>query len=149
MKICEKYPIIGQFARFVVIGVLNTSIDLAVLNFLMFATGHSEGYYYSVFKAASFSAAVITSYFLNKHWAFGDKGKRKEIHKISQFMAVSIIGALINVGVASSVVLFLKPQLIEILPFSNQLWGNIGALCGTAIGLIWNFLGYKFIVFKK
>ena len=75
--------------------------------------------------------------------------EKKEVQKMSQFVAVSVIGALINVGVATAVVELIKPGLISALPLTDELWGSIGALCGTAIGLIWNFLGYKFIVFKK
>jgi len=142
MNLTQKYPIIKQFIRFAMIGVINTGVDLLVLNFLMFVFDKSEGIHYSLFKAISFSVAVISSYFLNKYWAFEDSGKKQEMRKISQFIAVSIIGALINVGTATLVVEFIKPQMINVLSLTNQLWGNIGALCGTAIGLIWNFVSF-------
>lgn len=32
---------------------------------------------------------------------------------------------------------------------TDGIWINIGALSGTAVGLIWNFIGYRFIVFKE
>jgi hypothetical protein len=28
-------------------------------------------------------------------------------------------------------------------------WANIGLAMGTLLALVWNFIGYKFIVFKK
>lgn len=153
MKIWEKYPIIKQFVRFGIIGVINTGVDLLILNLLMFIFDKQEGIEYTVFKTISFTVAVVSSYFLNKYWAFEDKNRKEEVKKFSQFITISIIGAFINVGIASLVVNFLVPSVItSLLPLSfmtDQLWGNFGALCGTAIGLIWNFLGYKFVVFKK
>jgi len=67
-------------------------------------------------------------------------------------MIVSIIGMIINVSVATLTITYLKDPINSIVNLSimtDQIWVNLSALCGTAIGLIWNFLGYKFIVFKK
>ena len=148
-KITRKYPVIGQFLRFGLIGGMNTGVDLVILNLLMFSTGLYEGQPYSVFKAISFCFAATFSYFMNKNWAFRDKSKEKNISKFSQFFAVSLIGAIINVTIASLVVNYIKPMINFDNIISDPLWGTIGALCGTAIGLIWNFMGYKLIVFKK
>lgn len=150
-KIIERYPIIGQFVRFAMIGGLNTGIDLIILNILTIATGLKEGTAFAIFKGISFAAAATFSYFMNKYWAFKDTSKSQEGRKFSQFFIVSIIGALINVGIASLVVNMIKPALggTLIVPLNDQLWVNVAALSGTAIGLFWNFLGYKFIVFKK
>lgn len=148
-KTTRKYPVIGQFLRFGVIGGMNTGVDLVILNLLMFSTGLYEGQPYSVFKAISFCCAATFSYFMNKNWAFKDNSKEKNISKFSQFFAVSIIGAFINVTIASLVVNYIKPMTNFDGIISDPIWGTIGALCGTAIGLIWNFTGYKIIVFKK
>lgn len=151
MKIQEiliRFPFIKQIIKFFAVGVMNTGIDLVVLNALMFASGETQGVYYSFFKALSFFAAVVFSYYINKNWTFRDSSSSDSQKKFYQFIAISIIGAFINVGVASLVVNFIKP-MIGLGFLTGQLWGNIGALCGTAIGLFWNFVGYKFIVFKK
>lgn len=147
----KKYPAIGQFLRFAVIGFMNTGVDLIILNLLMFATDLKQGTPYAVFKATSFIAAATFSFFMNKHWAFRDRSRTKQAKKFSQFFAVSVIGALVNVGTASLVVNIIAPAFDHkiIIDLSPQLWGNVGALCGSAMGLVWNFLGYKFIVFKK
>jgi len=149
-NILEKYPVIGQFFRFGLIGGMNTGVDLVILNILIFSTGQYEGAAYSAFKAISFAAAATFSYFMNKRWAFRDDSKEKEVRKFSQFFIVSIIGAVINVTVATLVVMYLKPVIgADFLFLNDKLWGSVGALFGTAFGLIWNFLGYKFFVFKK
>jgi len=147
-KLLNHFPAIEQFAKFFVVGVMNTGVDLVILNILMFTTGLAQDLPYSFFKATSFLAAVIFSYYINKHWTFQDKSKKDTEKKFYQFIGVSIVGAIINVTVATIVVSILRP-MIGTEAISGQLWGNIGALCGTAIGLIWNFIGYKFWVFKK
>jgi putative flippase GtrA len=147
-KIFERFPIVEQIAKFALIGVMNTLVDLGILNVLMYLSSHAEGPYYSLFKTISFTGAVIFSYNLNKRWTFKDISDNERAKKFTQFLLISVIGAIINVSVATLVVVYIKPLVT--LPFLNaQLWGNIGALGGTGVGLIWNFLGYKFIVFKK
>ncbi len=150
-KILKQYPFIGQFVRFGLIGGLNTGVDLIILNILMFSFSIFEGTGYSVFKATSFCFAATLSYFLNKYWAFKDSSEDHKAIQFSQFFAVSVVGAIINVSIATLIVTFIKPALGGelIIPINDQLWGTIGALGGTAIGLIWNFLGYKLLVFKK
>lgn len=143
-----RFPFIQQFAKFFIVGIMNTGVDLTILNILMFTTGQSQGVAYSFFKALSFFAAVIFSYFINKHWTFQDKSHTDNDKKFYQFIGVSLVGAAINVTVATLVVSFVQPMFANIA-IGGQIWGNIGAICGTAIGLFWNFVGYKFWVFKK
>lgn len=142
-----------QFIKFALIGVLNTGVDLVILNAETIITGIKDGSGYAVQKGLSFLVAVTVSYFLNKHWAFQDKSKEEEGKKFSQFLFISIIGMLINVSVATITVTYLKDPINGILGIkflmNDQLWVSIGALAGTAIGLIWNFTGYKLWVFKK
>ncbi|MDZ7612108.1 MAG: GtrA family protein [Candidatus Moranbacteria bacterium] len=149
----KKYPVVGQFLRFGLIGGMNTGIDLVILFILMSISGITAGIGYAVFKTISFSAAATFSYFMNKTWAFKDNSQKKQVQKFSQFFTISIIGAGINVGTATVVVTYLKPLIgitdLGAIALTGEIWGIIGGLCGTAVGLMWNFLGYKFIVFKK
>jgi|AntRauTorckE6833_2_1112554.scaffolds.fasta_scaffold29045_2 putative flippase GtrA len=144
---------IKQFLKFAMIGVFNTLVDLAVLNAETIISGVTEGSGYAIQKGLSFMVAVTVSYFLNKHWAFQDKSKKEEGKKFSQFLFVSIMGMLINVTVATVTVTYLKEPVQDLINISllqgDQIWVSIGALAGTAIGLIWNFVGYKIWVFKK
>ena len=127
-----------QIGKFAVVGILNTVLDFAVLNTLISVSGISEGSMASAFKGVSFIIAVVNSYYWNKHWTFSFKGKVER--EFLQFLVVSLIGFGINVGVFSFVV--------NVLGSGGPLWANLGALAGTAVSFTWNFLGYKFIVFK-
>lgn len=148
----NRYPVIKQFAKFALVGVMNTAVDLIVLNIETITTGIKEGSGYAIQKGISFLVAVTFSYFLNKHWTFRDQSQENEGKKFSQFFLISIMGMFINVTVATITVTYLKDPVNSLTGLSfltDQVWVNLGALSGTAIGLLWNFVGYKFIVFKK
>lgn len=138
--------LVRQVSRFIVVGVINTAVDLIVLNILIHTTGRGlhGGAYYSVFKGCSFVVATINSYFMNKYWTFAGAGGNNRLIEMSEFIIVSVVGFFINVVVASSVVTWIPPVL-----GLDKYWPSFGALCGTAVGLIWNFLGYKLVVFEK
>ncbi|MCR4260862.1 MAG: GtrA family protein [Candidatus Colwellbacteria bacterium] len=135
--------ILWQMAKFIVVGGLNTFLDFAVLNLLITATGVAAGGTFSFFKAISFSIAVMNSYLWNKYWTFEvGKGNKAEF---MEFILVSLVGLGINVGSASLLVNFVSP-LFGLGPVN---WANLSALIATFLGLVWSFLGYKLIVFKK
>ena len=157
--ISQKISFIWQVAKFGVIGVLNTFVDLGILSLLTIAIRSSYGIdskitifesalititFYSIYKAISFIIANINSYYWNKYWTFEQNAEKKSSTEFLQFFIVSIVGFLLNVFVASAVFTITPPDGLT----SDQ-WGLIGALTGTGAGLVWNFLGYKFIVFKK
>jgi len=130
--------------RFVIVGLINTALDLAVLNSLIFLTHLGRnGLWFSVFKSISFMVAVANSYVINHSWTFGGRGGRRSLTQASQFLVVSLVGAFINVTSASYVATF-----VPAIPGLESYWPSVAALAGTACGLASNFLGYKHIVFS-
>lgn len=73
---------------------------------------------------------------------------RRTSREFLQFLVVSVIGFFINVGTASLVVNVIGP-IGPVGGVSPVLWANIGAVIATLASMTWNFLGYKFIVFKN
>jgi len=140
----KKIPVIFQLAKYFTVGIANTVVDLGILSLLILISGIAQGIAYSVFKGISFVIAVIHSYFWNKSWTFGATKTTKTKQEFSQFFIVSIIGFAINVGIASVVVNVIGTRF----GISRELWATIGAAIGSVIGLAWNFVGYKLIVFK-
>ena len=132
-----------QFAKFVEIGVLNTLIDFGVLNLLVQITGITGGWDIAPLNAISFSCAVINSYFWNKIWTFETKEGSGKV--FLQFLAVSIVGTIINTGIIVAGTGLFAP----LFGLSSGLWMNMVKLAATMISMIWNFIGYKYIVFKK
>lgn len=144
-KLLERFPIIKQLAKFVVVGGLNTGIDFLVLNIEMFLTGITSGPWMLIMNSVSFSVATVNSYYFNKYWTFQDKNAQSQTFQFSQFLIISIIGISINGGVVYLITTFIPPMF----GIGPQLWANLAKVAATGLSLIWNFLGYKFIVFKK
>ena len=140
-----KFPFIKQFVKFFVVGIINTAIDFLVLNTEMLLTGITSGPYMLLLNSISFSVATVNSFFMNKRWTFEDKENKQSGVKFSQFLIVSVIGITINGGIVYAITSFTNP----LFGMSPQLWANVAKLFATVVSLIWNFLGYKFIVFKK
>lgn len=140
----KRWPVLLQFVKFGIVGGLNAMLDLGILNFLINWSGIAAGFYFSVFKAASFSVAVVNSYFWNKYWTFHSEDGPRPV-EFFKFLMVNLVGLAINVGSASFVVNVLGAPA----GISSELWANIGALSSVFISLFWNFIGMKFVVFKK
>lgn len=142
----KKFLIIYQAGKFLLVGALNTLVDLGILNILIWTSGIAAGPWYSVFKGISFLVAVTNSYFWNRKWTFEKKiGGMFVSKEFSKFLMVTGIGFLFNVGVASLLVNVVGPQF----GISVKLWASVGAVSAALIAWIWNFLSSKFIVFKR
>lgn len=144
-SLLKKNKALRQFTKFVVVGFVNTSLDFLVLNFEIFITGISQGPGMFAQNAVSFSVATINSYYLNKKWAFKDNSQKNQVHKFSQFLIVSLIGLIIN----SSTIFLITSFISPIFNINPILWANLAKVIATGFSLIWNFVGYKFFVFKK
>jgi putative flippase GtrA len=95
---------------------------------------------FAVFKAISFLCATTNSFFWNKHWTFGSTEKAN-VGEVAGFYTVAIIGWVLNVLVAT---------LVKSAGPETKVWVDIvSPLAGILVTFIWNFLGYKYFVFKK
>jgi putative flippase GtrA len=141
----RKFLFVYQLAKFVLVGAFFAVFDLIILNSLMayFGITREEILKYSIFVVISFIVVTTFKYFANKYWAFEKMEKERMEKEFGTFFLVTAISGVIQVGVASLVFKFL------ILVVSPLLAGNIGKILGIVVASVWNFLCYKFLVFKK
>ena len=140
----KAIPIIYQLAKFILVGGLNFLIDMGVLNFLIFATGISTGITQSGFKAVSFLLAMLNSYLGNKYWTFKRTTQEGVFQEFLQFLIVSVIGFAFNLTIDYVFVNTVGP----LGGMALKTWAQFSAFVAAALAMVWNFLGYKFIVFN-
>jgi len=141
----KKLAFVPQAAKFLMVGVLATLIDVYVFKGLELVSGLETAFTMATFKAISFATATFVKYWANKFLAFEKEEMKGAAKELAQFFLVTLIAMGINVVVFSFLVKIWTPQFGVAL----SSWKTISViLSGTAITVI-NFLGYKFIVFKK
>lgn len=134
-----------QLVKFLLVGGLNFLIDLGTLNLLIAATGIASGFYANVFKAVAFLVAVTSSFLWNKFWTFGARSTAEAGRQFTGFFLVSVVGLAINVGTFAVLNGAIRPPA----GIPVQTWASIAAAGAAAVGLGWNFIGYKFLVFRR
>ena len=95
-----------------------------------------------------FTLAAINSYFWQKFWVFKKKevqGEKTNYSDFITFVAVVLVGVFINGGIVVLLTTYIHP----FGGLSPERWLNVAKIIATAVSLIWSFLGFKFLVFKK
>lgn len=137
--------VLYQLTKFTLVGGSNFLIDLGTLNVLIAFSGVATGFYANVFKALSFLVAVIWSFFWNKFWTFSARSVEHAGRQFTEFFAVTVVSFLINLGVFALLNDFVGARG----GINPPTWASLSAAGAAVIGLIWNFIGYKFVVFRK
>lgn len=142
-------PFFAQFGKFVAVGFLNYMIDSGILNLLSVATGITAGVNVGWINMPGFLVAVINSYFWNNVWVFKSGARHNELQDFTKFFLVTLIGLGINSGLLVIFTSQIGHYIQGWLPLvdKRQIL-NIAKVAATVLSLIWNFIGYKFFVFR-
>ncbi len=124
-----------SFFKFGVVGTIGFIINTVVLELMVRAGLHP-----AAGSATGAELAIISNFLLNNAWTFGDRkviGK-KMIPKFLQFNITSL-GALIiqTVSVWVGTVLFGKSAYF------------VSYIIGVGVGLVWNYIMYSRVIWKK
>lgn len=155
-EIKKSDKLFGQISKFAVVGVINTIIDLGIVNVLIL--------YFDVNSIPAniigVTAAIVNSYILNKRWTFHDTEKEHVAQQFTIFVLLSIVGIVINTTVfvglfekwtltgefAYTIVQFIGLDGIFKQEFVLLNWAKAWSL---AFSMIWNFIAYKKWAFKS
>jgi len=135
-------PVMTQFSRFAAVGFLNFSIDAGIFNLISLVTGITSGFQLGGVNIPGFIAAASNSYLWNKFWVFKRVGERK-FDDAGKFAVVTVLGVVIN----SLVVVVMTTYIPPVANLRPEGWATLAKVVAAAVGLVWNFVGYKFIVF--
>lgn len=140
----RRIPIIWQVLKFGQIGIMNTVLDLGIFNALIFATGFDRGTPLVVINLAAFSFAMINSFLWNKYWVFNDR-VGSQAKELANFIMVSLIA----VAISSVIIWFFTTYISPPGGLTSEQWANAAKSLAIITSFTTNFLGYKFLVFKK
>lgn len=117
-----------QFARFSVVGLASTAVDVGVLWVLMGA-----GWLLPAANVASYVAGGAVNFALNRRVTFPD-AHGAFAARLGRFALVSVVGLALNTGVTALLAPLLGVTLAKLL--------------ATAASLVWNFLAQRAWTFR-
>lgn len=143
----SRFGFFFQLAKFGLIGTANFVVDLGIFSLLVWTTGIAEGNSIIFFKIASVSIAIVNSYIWNKFWSFEEKRVDEATLRTQffQFIAVSVSAMVLNTAITYLLINWVgdKPG------FGAARWATASSAIASVATLLWNFVGYKFFVFRR
>lgn len=144
----KKLLFVFQGVKFLLVGAVATVVDLKLFEFLIWIFP-----IYILAKGISFIISTFLKYWGNKHWAFQGhesfdttRDKQENIYKeVMQFFTITLVGLIIDVGFFYYFTNIMGPQF----QIPNAVWVKFSVIFAALVAAVWNFLGYKHLVFKK
>ena len=136
MEILKKH---AEKIRFGIVGIGNTAIDFVIL-FTLVALGVDK----IVANYFSTGIAFIASFFINKSFTFKSKGGNVR----KQFLLFVIV-TIIGLWIIQPLIIGGITALLSASTLTAGLVLFIAKIIATVASLIWNYLFYSRLVFKK
>ena len=95
-----------RMLRFGITGVVVTVVHVVVASLLIVIDAGS-----ALANGAAFCAATVVSYVVNTRWSFGS---RPSTRRLTRFVAVSLVGCAVAVGLSSEVEAALMPAWVSV-----------------------------------
>ncbi|GAC1393915.1 MAG: hypothetical protein NVS4B11_31520 [Ktedonobacteraceae bacterium] len=139
----RMYASLGQLIRFALVGILNTGVDILLLNLLLWRFPTHNANLLLAYNSFAYTLGAINSFYCNKYWTF-KQGQKTTSSELLRFTLISLLGIICNDGIIWIVARVLHPLIA-----SNFLWANGSkgvAVIGTAtisyLGMrLWVFAG--------
>jgi putative flippase GtrA len=126
-----------QFLKFSLVGGVGFVVDAGSYFIL---TRYLGGGLVSSRFVSSLVLGMTTTFLLNNFMTFRGHGSGSIFSRYLKFAAANIIGNLLNVGTHAA--------LVESLALFHRI-PLLGVVAGTVVGLIFNFTGSKYFVFRS
>lgn len=124
-----------SFWRFGLVGIGGLFVDMAVLYAVIWGSGFGP----MPAKVVSFLAAATFTWWMNRQYTFGGSGKSL-VHEWASFLATNALGGVVNFAVYTAIVM---------QPFSHAWMPALATAMGSLGGLLFNYLGSRYVVFSR
>ncbi len=143
-----------RVARFIVVGVANATLHFSILNASFYVLNQSK----LMSSIIATVCAVAFSFVLNRNFVFADKSTRA-VRQIALFVVVTLTGMLLIHNVAYALTLSAidnhEQGLIDLIKavagisLSRDFVDiNVSTVIGAILAMVWNYNGYRLLVFK-
>lgn len=137
----RKLLVVLQIAKHSLVGAFATVIDLNIFETMAFLFSLNP----LLSKGFSFFVATSIKFLGNKQWSFEKRGRDGIEKEIIKFFIVAIVG----VGIDVSSFFYFTNILGSQFQLPEHIWIKLSVIFAALIAAVWNFLGDKFLVFKK
>jgi dolichol-phosphate mannosyltransferase len=122
--------------QFLVVGASGVAVNLAVLSLMLFA-----GFAQLISIAGGLVVSLVTNFLLNRRFTFSYARHGNIGRQFAGYLGASFIGMAVNYAVAAFLLLRVLPDLA---------YGpHVAALAGITCGMGFNYLGNRFMVFRR
>jgi putative flippase GtrA len=130
-----------QFLRFSLVGVLNTLIDLLILNLLLWLWPARNAWGLVLVNTVAYAAGAINSFVLNRSWTFRRTGHTNP-GEVSRFVLTTLAGIACN-----DTLLWAMNSLLSAESINGTLWTNLAKIVAIGGTVLVSFLGMRLWVF--
>ncbi|HZT41309.1 MAG TPA: GtrA family protein [Chthonomonadaceae bacterium] len=133
-----RHPSLRQFVKFCMIGFTSMLIDVGISSVLTYRFN----WIWWVAKTLSFAIAATNGYIWNSLWTFRGMGSGRHHEQYTKFIAVNIVGWLLQLSLMKLVFLAFTGQLIQHQK-PDQLHWYIATFVAVVCASVWNFIANK------
>jgi putative flippase GtrA len=135
-KTLRRDRLTGQAVRFVIVGLINTAVDLIAFYLLSLIPGMPE----VAAKGMSYVLGICNSFVWNKYWTFNAGSSERGRREFAVFFGVNTPPLIVNVVVFGLLGLWID---------SGTFWVRMAkAFSAAVVSVVWNFLGSRYLAFR-
>ena len=132
----HKFGTAMDFLQFLAVGASGLVVNLLVLTLLL-AAG-APGW---LALAGGIGVSLVSNFLLNRRFTFSYARNGNSWTQLAGFLGASAVGMCVNYAVSLTL---LKTSLHDV-----RLGVQLAAIVGVAAGMLFNFVGNRFVVFKR
>ncbi|HEY4036438.1 MAG TPA: glycosyltransferase [Ktedonobacteraceae bacterium] len=139
LPLWKRWP--GQFVRFGIVGGLNTSLDLLILNGLLWLFPTTSTILILLFNSLAYGLGAVNSFLFNKYWTFAQR-QRITWSEVRRFAVTTLLGIGCN-----DMLIWCANNLFHPLITNTALWMNASKIVAIAGTVFVSYLGMRLWVF--
>jgi putative flippase GtrA len=134
---------IWQFVRFGLVGCMNTTIDLLVLNGLLWLWPAQGTARLLLFNTLAYAFGALNSFIFNRYWTFQRTG-RPNAREGARFLLVTLAAIVCN-----DLIVWLLSNILLPVHLNVTLWANISKVAAIGGTILVSYLGMRLWVFVQ